>query len=259
MWIKKSCFALAFMILLAGCSVKKPTESTVVVNKEVSKAERKRIWTGLEEKRIIYDTFSGKAKTKLSINNKSFNATSTLRIKHGESIWISITAILGIEVARVLITPDRIQIINRIQNEYIDKPFDYVYRYTSQEMGFDEIEDLLVGNILSFGLNPNVNILSTSDGFEIQGQHLALDFSMLVGNNYKVNSAQFNQKSIQQTLSSSYDNFEEIIGQQIPRNVQILLVAPKLDLSMLMNYNNVALNEDLNFSFQVPSGYKQSN
>src|SRR5690606_36685661 len=117
-------------------------------------------------------------------------------------------AVLGIEVARVLITPDRIQIINRIQNEYIDKPFDYIYRYTSQEMGFNEIEDLLVGNMLSLGFAPNTNILGTSNGFEIQGQHLALDFSMLFGYNYKVNSAQYNQRFIQQSLASNFVIFE---------------------------------------------------
>lgn len=256
MSIKKYWLSLTFIVLLSGCAVKKPVTKIVEIGKEVSRADKKMLLTGLKENQITYDSFIGKAKTKLSVNKNSFNATLNLRIKHEEVIWISITAVLGIEVARILITPDRIQIMNRIQNEYIDKPFDYVYRYTSKEFTFNEIEDLLVGNIMSFAIAPQVNAFGASTGFELQGKHMELDFSMLVGNDYKLANATFSQPSIEQTLISNYDDYQEISGQQIPRNIQILLSAPKLDLDAIMNYNNVNLNTELEFPFQVPASYK---
>ena len=257
MSIKKYCFGLAFILLFSGCAVKKPSIKTVETGKEVSRANKKLLLAQLEGNRITYSSFSGKAKTKLDINKSSYNASLNLRVKHQEAIWISVTAILGIEVARVLITPNRIQIMNRLQNEYIDKPFDFLYQFTSQEFTFNEIEDLLIGNVMSFALNPNVTAFGASSGFELQGKNMDLDFSMLISQDFQLTNAKFSQANIQQKLISNYGDYHEVSEQQIPRSIQILIDAPKLALDAVMNYNNVTLNTALELPFQVPTSYKQ--
>lgn len=257
MSIKKYCFGFVFILLFSGCAVKKPSIKTVDSGKEITRANKKLLLAELEGNRINYSSFSGRAKTKLNINKSSHNATLNLRIKHKEAIWISVTAILGIEVARILITPDRIQIMNRLQNQYIDKPFDYLYQFTSNEFTFNEIEDLLVGNIMSFVLTPEISAFGATSGFELQGQHKDLDFSMVISNNYTLETAKFSQTSIQQKLVSNYGDFQEVSEQHIPRSIQLLIDAPKLALDAVMNYNNVNLNSELEFPFQVPTSYKQ--
>src|SRR5690606_5392253 len=127
MWNRLIIGTLVFMVILSGCAVKKATETTEGVRKEVSRLEKKRILDKLGSNQLIYTTYSGKAKTNLTVNDRSFNATMNLRIKHNEAIWVSVTVFMGIEAARVLITPERIQIINRIEGKFIDKPFDYIY------------------------------------------------------------------------------------------------------------------------------------
>src|SRR5690554_986515 len=254
-------YLLGIMILLifSNCAVKKPKESNIEVGKAISSSEKKTIISQLEERQILYTTFNGKAKTKLEINDKTFNATLNLRIKHQEAIWISVTAFLGIEVARVLITPDRIKIMNRLQGEYTDKPFDYIYNFTSKEMGFDEIENLLVGNSMKFTLNPKVDFFYTSLGFEAQGNYMDLDFLMQFEKDLSLAQNKFSQKSANQILTSNYNDFEEIMGQTIPKDIQILIKADKVELNAVMNYNSINLNEELNFPFQIPSNFKQNN
>src|ERR1700676_4128871 len=66
-----------------------------------------------------FNTFSGKAHTTLDFSGNSNDVTLNIRIKRDQKIWVSITAIAGIEVARALITPDSILIINRLQSLYI--------------------------------------------------------------------------------------------------------------------------------------------
>ncbi|HZX57769.1 MAG TPA: DUF4292 domain-containing protein, partial [Mucilaginibacter sp.] len=75
---------------------------------------------------LSFNTFSGRAKTQLTINNSSNNVTMNIRIAKGQKIWVSITAIAGIEVARALITPDSILVINKLQGLYLKKPFSYI-------------------------------------------------------------------------------------------------------------------------------------
>lgn len=259
MWNRKYSFIVLLLFFLSSCAVKKPTISKIEIGNAVSAPERKILISELEKNKILYSTFNGKAKTNLEINNKTFNATLNLRIKHQESIWISVTAFMGIEVARILITPDRIKIINRIQSEYTDKPFEYIYNFMSRELGFNEIEDLVVGNKMKFVFNPDINFLHTSLGYEAEGNYDDLDFIMQFGRDFSLSQNKLYQQSTNQMLTSNYAEFQEIDGLIVPKNIQILITAEKLDLDAIMNYNSINLNEELSFPFQAPVGYKQIN
>lgn len=256
---KKYVMGIMLLVIFSACAVKKPKVTEIIVGNAVSSSEKKTLISQLEANRTIYSTFNGKARTKLEINNKTFNATLNLRIKHQETIWISVTAFMGIEVARVLITPDSIKIMNRLQSEYIDKPFEYIYNFTGEEMAFDEVENLLVGNSMKFTFNPQVDFYYTSSGFEAQGNYMDLDFLMYFGNDFTLSQNNFSQKGTNQTLTSNYNEFQEIMGQKVPRDVQILIKTDKLDLNAIMNYNNIGLNDELSFPFQVPPSYKLTN
>lgn len=248
---------LTLLFVFSGCAVNNPKDTKIEVGKAVARSEKKMLISELEENQILYSTFNGKAKTKLEINNKTFNATLNLRIKHEEAIWISVTAFLGIEVARILITPDRIKILNRLQSEFIDKPFDYIYNFTSKELGFNEIEDLLVGNTMEFAFNPQVDFHHTTLGYEAQGINTDLEFLMQFGKDFRLSQNKFSQESINQSLTSNYGEFQNVMDHSIPRNIQLIIKADKLDLNAVMDYNNVSLNEELSLPFQIPSGFKQ--
>src|SRR5690606_18492874 len=99
-------WSAVLVIFLSACSSRKKAATTSTVSKELSKKETKILLEGIESNQIAYQSFSTKARTKLNVDNKSFNATLNIRIKNKEAIWISANAFLGIEAARILITPD---------------------------------------------------------------------------------------------------------------------------------------------------------
>lgn len=255
MWIRSFIITMAIFSFLSSCKVKKPKIQPVLPSNEVSNIEKTRILTEIENSKINYSTFKGKAKAKLNINNDSFNATLNTRIRHQEAIWISITALLGIEVARVLITPNRIQIINRLEKEYIDKPFHYIYQYTSEEFSFNEIESLFSGKVMPFAINNETVILSNLNGFDLQGNKRDINFSMHIENDYTLKSAVFSQTQNGQKLSSYYDSYQEVQGQNAPSSVQIVINTDRLNLDAFMNYNSISFNEEFELPFSIPSGY----
>ena len=105
MWNK-----LVWMVLVAGalcgCKVKKvvvvapPADATNVPGSK--KAENLAL---LKKNDLAFTTLALKGKASLDINGNTNNVNMNIRMKKGEMIWISVTAIAGIEVARVLITP----------------------------------------------------------------------------------------------------------------------------------------------------------
>src|SRR5690606_9829395 len=109
-------------------------------------------------------TFSGRAKTKIEMGKNIQDVTLNVRIERDKAIWLSVTAILGVEVARILITPDSVKILNKLQGEYIAKPFHYIYNYTNRGVTFAILQDLLMANVSSNLLRTNdVQVASATD------------------------------------------------------------------------------------------------
>src|ERR1700744_3316066 len=121
--------------------VKRTADSTVAVKPVDTKAIK---LAAIRTKQTSFNTFSGKASTKLNINGNSNRVTLNIRIQHGKKIWVSITAIAGIEVARALITPDSLLVVNRLQSVYIRKPFSYIYKFTGKSVNYLTVESLLI-------------------------------------------------------------------------------------------------------------------
>src|SRR5476651_323509 len=54
--------------------------------------------SAIKQKQTDFSTFSGKASAKLNIDGKEENVTMLVHIKKGQKIWVSVTAVLGLEV-----------------------------------------------------------------------------------------------------------------------------------------------------------------
>jgi len=109
--------AICCLLFVFSCKSRKPlvvkrvAADTVAAIKPVDTKAAKLV--AIKAKQTSFNTFSGKASTKLDINGNSNNVTLNIRIQRDHKIWVSITAIAGIEVARAQITPDSIFLVNR--------------------------------------------------------------------------------------------------------------------------------------------------
>ncbi|TCK83054.1 DUF4292 domain-containing protein [Albibacterium bauzanense] len=258
MWInKRTITGLILLLFLSACSSKRLVSTPAGTMKELSRNEKKELLSGIESSELLYNTFSTKARTQLSVDNKNFNATLNIRIKHNEVIWISANVFLGIEAARIMITPDRIQIINRLQGTYVDKPFDYIYNFTSKELSFEELEQLFVGNSISFYNDPLNTVVGMNNQFKISGGLEDLTFEMDLGADYNLMQTKLSESNKSQTLQFSYPDYANIQSQVVPSTVNINLKAPTMNIDAAMKYEDTSLDQDLSFPFTVPERYKK--
>lgn len=85
------------------------------------------------------DLFSGDKKN-------SFKAT--IRMKRDSIIWISISPALGVEVVRMIITPDSVKYVSKIPGDkhYYLGDFSVIRDVANMDLDFRQIQDILVGN-----------------------------------------------------------------------------------------------------------------
>ena len=171
MWTRAFLMILLSGLIFAGCkSKRKVSLPTSDISGEIRVTSADHIKT-FEMSNLDFRTFTGRAKTKLEMGKDNVkDVTLNVRMERDKAIWISISATLGIEVARVLITPDSVKVINKLQGEYMAKPFKYIHQYTNSNITFSILQDLLMANVSSSLLRTeSVQVANASDEFIIVG------------------------------------------------------------------------------------------
>ncbi|WP_353125666.1 DUF4292 domain-containing protein [Parapedobacter pyrenivorans] len=227
------------------------------MEKRVSRAERLNILSNIAQHQLHYVTFSGRAKSSIVINKDSYDVTANVRIEHSKAIWISITALMGIEVGRVLITPDSIKIINRLQSEYIQKPFEYLHNFTSDELDFSSLQHLLVGNVIGKENEEDTEVFKSDGGYLLRGDSNNLLYVAALDADYRTMQTSVDESRRGQRLRAFYSDYRKAVGYDFPHHVKISITAQNLDLRSDMNYSRVVYNEEVEMPFSVPSRYKE--
>ncbi|RZL31998.1 MAG: DUF4292 domain-containing protein, partial [Pedobacter sp.] len=142
--ILNSAIIISTICFATACKPKKeivtvPTKPTEIPT-DNTKAQA---LSALNDKQLKFNTLSLKAKATLNISGDANDVTMNFKMKDKETIWVSITALGGLaEIARALITPDSIKIMNRLKSEYIKKPFSYIYTFTNKQVNFNTLQSI---------------------------------------------------------------------------------------------------------------------
>src|SRR6476620_8459281 len=165
--------AVASIINIIACRSTKTLTKTMVKKDTVvvstprdshadSVAYMQEVYKGLQGHHISFNTFSGKMKVNFDDSrgkNNDFNAF--IRVKKDSIIWVSINAALGIEAFRILITPDSVKVLNKLDKVVQFRSLSYLQEITQLPIDFHTLQDVIIGNPVFFDRN---NIVSVKIG-----------------------------------------------------------------------------------------------
>lgn len=246
------------LLVMASCAAKKPvlvsrkSDSTTkpADNSKVSKLD------AIRGKQVNFNTFAGKAKTKLDINGNSNDVTLNIRIERDKRIWVSITAILGVEAARALITPDSILLINRLQGVYIKQPFSYVYKFASSQVNYKTIESLLIGNAIPELLNEKADFVTADGNTTLNGTLQELLYKLVVGADLKVTQTNLSNQNEGQSLQVVNNTFIQATNRVMPSQIDIASVVKEKRIKINMHYTKADFDVQQSYPFSIPAGYE---
>ena len=98
---------------------------------------------------------SAKASVTANDSGQETSFDITLRIHKDSIIWISVSPLLGIEVARIMITPDSIKMLDRLHGQYQCSSFEYINKLLQMKVNFEIVQALLTGNFFAYKRNEN--------------------------------------------------------------------------------------------------------
>jgi len=266
---------VAGLVIIAGCKAKKLTttqpaaaapaasSSPVQANLPTQRLSQapgpKRVnqLIGVKGAQLTFNTFSAKANAKLTIDGNTNDVSLTIRIAHNKEIWVSVAAtILNVEVARAVITPDSINVINKVQGLYIKKPFSFIYQYANNQINYGMIEALLVGNAFPEMLNDgNASFQTGQPNSTVSGTLDDLVYSLILGLDLK--TLQLNLSSHNQGQSLQVINNLPIPAgnQSVPSQVDIQSTSQNKKIQITLHYTRVELDQVLQYPFSIPERY----
>lgn len=246
------------LLILAGCKSRKERGSVLVEGERfVSRSEAVSIRQGIAEAATGYTSFNGRAKSTFKLNKDIHDVTTHVRIRKDEAVWVSVTALFGMEVARVMITPDRIRVINRMQSVYIDQPFDYIHRFASEQLDFRAVQDLLMGEVLQAALDREARLTAFDEGYVLRGGEDSLTYELTLGMGHQMGFTVLEEADAGQRLAVLYENRTDFSGRLFPQVVQLAMTAPGLDLQIDMAYNRITFDEPVEMPFTIPARFDE--
>ncbi|RZM01025.1 MAG: DUF4292 domain-containing protein [Pedobacter sp.] len=207
--------------------------------------------------RINFTTFSAKVNVDYQgADGKKYDVNANIRMYKDSVIWISITAIFGIEGLRAYITKDSVKILNMQDKVYTARSVSYLQEVTALPLDLTSLQDVLIGNpvfvdsnIISYSRgDDNISLLSIGTFFK---NLLTLNNSYQILNS-KLDDADVNRS---RTCNLSYSEYESKKGLPFSTKRRIT-VAEKSKLDIKLDFKSYDFNETLSFPFTVRKNYK---
>jgi hypothetical protein len=260
----RSIFFLALIVIVGACKAKKAVVTTAqpvtpavvapppVQNTDNSKTDR---LNAIKSKMAAFNTLSIKAKADLNIANKSNDVTMNIRIRNNEAIWVSVTAIAGLEVARALITPDSVKVLNRLDNVYIKKPFSYIYEFTNDQITFKTLQSVLVGNLITEFVTDQTDL--SIDGPQVQLKNTlgSMIYNVNVNDQNKVVKSDLSDPAANQSLIVEYGEFLPASQQEIPQSVMMKSSVKNKNIGLNLKFSKVEIDVPVDLPFKVPERF----
>lgn len=224
----------------------------------------------LKKNEFPFKTLSIKAENKATINNSENQEFNTnIRIKKDSAIWVSINALMGVEVARVLITKDSVKMMNRLNSSFFAGNFTYLNNLLNVDLDYEMIEALLVGNSVDYydderlksSIVENSYILSTVRKRKLKrvlqdGKTLndPLESLWINPSSYKITRIFLDDFSTNRTFDVTFNDFVMVDSLLMPHKSVYDIKAEKTIL-LETKYNKVTVNSDVAFPFRIPEKY----
>ncbi|MEJ7560377.1 MAG: DUF4292 domain-containing protein [Pedobacter sp.] len=246
---------------LSACKSKKAVVAPAgtpapVVEVTSNKAENIKL---LKAKDITFNTLAIKAKANLDFAGNKNGVTMNIRMERDKQIWVSITAVIGIEVARAVITPDSIKVRNNLQSTYLKKPFNYAYKYTSKNVNFKMLQAIFAGNTIPSFTTELSDIRQQNGAWTISGEEGTLAFRVLFNEIMKVSENNLNDLKSGQALKVAYGAYQQANDGLFPSSLTINSMAGTKRVNLQLDYTKVDRNIPLDFPFSVPKNYELVN
>lgn len=248
----KALYFTLFLIVLTSCGGAKKITN-------IEEASAKEVIASHKAASPDFKTLAGRMQLVYETDEKMQSITVSLRMEKDKNIWIK-ASILGITIAKVLITPTSVSYYETIGKTYFEGDFALLGEWLGTPINFQQTQNLLLGQSI-FTLNPSEYSTEVfQNKFKLQPKQQPQNFIhslFLNPENFKIATETLSQPNDDRLLSIRYGDYQKLEGQFYPQTI-IINTSEKGEATKIeINYRKIDLNVNVSFPFDIPQGYEE--
>jgi len=260
-------FTLLINLFFSSCSPGKR-----VIKTPVKEEGSEFLISKMKENHNHFETFKGRALASIYNNGKTNDLKVNIRIKKDSIIWVSISAGVGLEAARVMLTKDSVMFLNRIDKTFFAGNYQFISRMINAQVDFDIVQSLLTGNDIKWYGYQELKASIDNHSYRLESAHrrklkkysklneeinVIYQSIWLNPESFKIERIKIKEiKNENKKIDAFYSNFKVINGQVLPFQYDITISA-KDDIAIDATLMKVELDTELKFPFNIPSKYEE--
>ncbi|MBA2610912.1 MAG: DUF4292 domain-containing protein [Bacteroidetes bacterium] len=227
----------------------------------------------VKENEFSFVWVTAKANVETLIDGKEESFDIRVNIRKDSAMLITIQYLLGIQVAKILITKDSVKMVNYIQKNYFRGDFNYINDVLNADLDFNVLQAVLFGNSAEFYEDDDLKLKPVTDRQNChyllsterkrrlrklqQSDNVlkkALQILTLNPDNYKIIKNEFSDPATNRTFIANYKNFTQKDSVYAPYHVDIDIVAEK-KANVKIDYVRIEKNTPQKLSLNIPPKY----
>lgn len=253
-----ACAVLFVLASTTSCRSKKgipnTTETTVVAPADKSKAA---FFDAFAKNYNNFSYYESNGSMEYTAEGNKLDVSVAIVMEKDQYIMLTVTALLGIEAARVLITKDSISILNRLQREHIVTNFDYIANLANVKLDLIQLQSMITGNP-PYAPDAAKAYPDTMLQYIVFSHFATPELKQTVyasQRNFKTQKLLLADKTGKKELKLDYEDFYANSGNQYPKDININIRAEKnIECKLRLNYFAFDKKKEINFA--VPKSYK---
>ena len=217
---------------------------------------------------LEFKYFNARGKMEVEDDGDKISTNVNIRMRKDSIIWISVVPALGIEAARVRLTPDSVHLINRLKKEYFAGDYEVIKKKYKVDITFDLLQAIFLGNYVAAAEGKEKIMAQKPLHHYRQEQANLLIDQFLDVSSFKLKKITIKDQDTKSSVSVDYSNFESVENTPFAKAAHFVVQQGVEDKEKdkgkitgaiaTLDYSRINLNEAiLAFPFSVPEGYKR--
>ncbi len=213
-----------------------------------------------------WSTFKSGGNAKLGGGGKSMNSSMQMRMHRGKSIYVSMRPIMGIEVAKMVISGDSILLVDKVHKRYVLEKASLLTN--GVPVTVENLQDIFMGRAFELGKGSLTQSLKDDFTTEIKDgkvllkpatQYNGFDYCFSYDSNCNIVSLDVHPTNggSAATCGVVYDDIEGTVAGKVATSVKVSTVIGGKAFELLMEYKDVKFNEAFTIDTKTPTKYKR--
>ncbi|MES2779186.1 MAG: DUF4292 domain-containing protein [Bacteroidota bacterium] len=248
---------IGLMVITSSCRSKKGIKQDEKSIVNMGKPSTKDLLiAAIEQQQTTFSYYSANGKASYKDNDTKQDLGVSIVMEKDRFIYMNVTAILGITVARVFATQDSIVILDMLHRKCIIARYDYVRNLTHADLNLTNLQNLFIGNTL-FPNNASKSKIDSVLNYILISQAVSSSHTQqtMYRQDLNVTRSTLSDPQKNQEMKVEYEEVYTQGGNQFPNKFSINIRAEK-NMETKFELSNFVFEKKKDIQFTIPKSYE---